>query len=171
MDRRVRKTREALEQAFLALERQKPVNQITVAALTALADVGRGTFYLHYQDVGDLQQEIITARIEAFLAQYATQAPTQINGSYRAWTQSLIADLQQHQALFAMIHRSAMAAAVRDQIVTRFCQVLTGPAVVTQYVVNGSVGICANWLAKSLDCPADALSDFLAEQLEALNAD
>jgi AcrR family transcriptional regulator len=168
MDRRVRKTREALEQAFLAMERQQPVNEITVAALTTLADVGRGTFYLHYQDVADLQRQVISARVSVFMTQFTTQAPPLINGTYQDWLASLVAALEQQRALFAMIRRSPQAGPVRDQIVTGFCQVIAGPPLAVQYTVNGGVGVAASWLAGTLEVPAAQLVAFLDHQLQSL---
>lgn len=49
-DRRVRKTREALRDALLALLPEVGWDGIDVAMLCARADVGRSTFYLHYTD-------------------------------------------------------------------------------------------------------------------------
>lgn len=51
VDRRVKKTKAVLRQAFVRLMAQKKVSEITVKELCELADVNRGTFYLHYTDV------------------------------------------------------------------------------------------------------------------------
>lgn len=53
-DRRVRKTRTALKSALTTLMKRKNINSISVKELTDLADINRGTFYLHYKDVSDL---------------------------------------------------------------------------------------------------------------------
>lgn len=50
MDRRVVRTRRALQEALLDLILEKRYDEITVEELTDWADVGRTTFYLHYQD-------------------------------------------------------------------------------------------------------------------------
>ena len=63
MDLRVKKTRSAIRGAFLELLAQKPLEKISVKELTALAQVSKATFYLHYKDIFDLceclQQETI----------------------------------------------------------------------------------------------------------------
>ncbi len=56
-DRRVRKTRTALKNSLTTLLQQKNVKDISVKELTDLADVNRGTFYLHYNDVFDLLEQ------------------------------------------------------------------------------------------------------------------
>lgn len=56
-DRRIRKTRAALKAALADLMMRKRVKDISVRELTDLADVNRGTFYLHYKDVFDLLEK------------------------------------------------------------------------------------------------------------------
>ena len=54
MDRRVRKTRESLITALITLLEKKNINEISVRELSELADINRGTFYLHYKDPYDM---------------------------------------------------------------------------------------------------------------------
>ena len=49
MDRRQRKTREAIFNAFTTLLSQKDYHQITVNDIIKRADVGRATFYAHFE--------------------------------------------------------------------------------------------------------------------------
>ena len=48
-DRRITKTRKAIYAAFLQLLNQKNFETITVQEIIDLADVGRSTFYSHYE--------------------------------------------------------------------------------------------------------------------------
>lgn len=62
-DRRVRKTKNAIKQAFIKLLAEKELERITIQDITTLADINRGTFYLHYEDkyilLSDLEDEFI----------------------------------------------------------------------------------------------------------------
>ena len=53
-DRRVRRTRLLLHEALISLIIEKPYQSITVQDILDRADVGRSTFYSHFQDKDDL---------------------------------------------------------------------------------------------------------------------
>ncbi len=53
-DARVRRTRDALGDALVALMQEKPFDSITVQDVLDRAHVGRSTFYNHYSDKDDL---------------------------------------------------------------------------------------------------------------------
>ena len=53
-DSRVRRTRDALGDALVALMQEQPFDSITVQHILDRADIGRSTFYSHYLDKNDL---------------------------------------------------------------------------------------------------------------------
>ena len=58
MDRRQRKTREAIFGAFIDLLSKKDTSQITVGEIIKAADVGRATFYAHFETKDFLIKEL-----------------------------------------------------------------------------------------------------------------
>ena len=58
MDRRQRKTREAIFHAFIVLLSKKDFGQITVGEIIEQADVGRATFYSHFETKDFLLREL-----------------------------------------------------------------------------------------------------------------
>lgn len=63
-DRRIRKTKSSIKQAFTKLLQEKDLEKITIRDITTRADINRGTFYLHYEDkymlLADMEDEYIS---------------------------------------------------------------------------------------------------------------
>lgn len=73
LDRRIRKTRRILRECLTSLLKEKKIQEITVREISDLADINRGTFYLHYRDVFDLMDQIETElldELEEVLSKY-----------------------------------------------------------------------------------------------------
>ncbi len=56
-DLRVQKTKESIHSALTKLLKIKPLTHIKVTELCREAKINRGTFYFHYQEVGDVFKE------------------------------------------------------------------------------------------------------------------
>ena len=67
-DRRAVRTRKAIRHAALELLKKKDIAKITVSEITEIADIGRGTFYLHYTDPYDLLDKIEDGLLEEITA-------------------------------------------------------------------------------------------------------
>ncbi|HER2874996.1 TPA: TetR/AcrR family transcriptional regulator, partial [Streptococcus pyogenes] len=57
-DRQIKKTKTAIYSAFIALLQKKEYSKITVRDMITLANVGRSTFYAHYESKEMLLKEL-----------------------------------------------------------------------------------------------------------------
>ena len=76
-DRRVNRTKRQIKKALINLLSKKDLSRITVSEITELADIGRGTFYTHYQDIYDLYHSLINELAKDLLdifSRYYSQA-------------------------------------------------------------------------------------------------
>lgn len=64
IDRRIIKTKKAIHEAFLTLFYTKSLESITINDIADLADLNRGTIYLHYSDKYDLLDHLIDEHIQ-----------------------------------------------------------------------------------------------------------
>ncbi|MGI6579427.1 MAG: TetR-like C-terminal domain-containing protein [Saccharofermentanales bacterium] len=57
-DPRILRTKKSLYKSLCSLLKEKPLSQITISEITEKAKINRSTFYLHYTNLLDLQNEI-----------------------------------------------------------------------------------------------------------------
>jgi AcrR family transcriptional regulator len=79
LDSRVRRTRNALGDALIALIEERPYQDITVQDILDRAQIGRSTFYAHYRDKDDL----FLSDVEDFLELMSTLLLRQNEASNR----------------------------------------------------------------------------------------
>jgi len=65
-DRRIRRTRKLLNQAFVELIAEKEYDEITVQEITERAEIGHRTFYRHYTGKDDLLIDVMKAALSGF---------------------------------------------------------------------------------------------------------
>ncbi|CUX25090.1 TetR/AcrR family transcriptional regulator [Clostridium sp. C105KSO13] len=62
-DARSRYTIHIIQSVFLDLLKEKPISKITVKEICEKADINRGTFYKHYEDIYDLMKKLEEAAL------------------------------------------------------------------------------------------------------------
>lgn len=70
MDRRLRKTEEAIQTAFVELANKESYERIKLSELIDLADLNKSTFYLHYQSLEGVsyavEDRLVSGIVDAF---------------------------------------------------------------------------------------------------------
>ena len=75
-DRRVRKSRQAIREAFISLVLDKGFEAVTIEDIAARADVARATFYAHFSDKND----VLTTLFEEITSEVTAQL-TDVHGA------------------------------------------------------------------------------------------
>jgi AcrR family transcriptional regulator len=101
-DLRVRRTRERLGAALIALIEEKSIDNVTVREVLDRAEVGRSTFYLHYQNKNDL----LVSQMEHGLEMWSTILCTRHEKSRRL---APVAEFFAHVASAGKLYRSLVA--------------------------------------------------------------
>lgn len=69
-DRRVRRTRRALQDALISMILEKGYDAVTIEDVTQRADLGRTTFYLHFKDKEELLLQAIDTICDDFIEKH-----------------------------------------------------------------------------------------------------
>lgn len=106
MDRRVARTRGRLQEALLALARERAYGEITISDVVARAGVNRSSFYEHYADKELLLADALDAAASASGTDLDTVAE-QIEGPTPP---AVLVDYLRHLAENAQVYRTALIA-------------------------------------------------------------
>ena len=156
-DRRVRKTKKAIQDVFCEMVEGKKLNEITVKELCARADINKSTFYLHYRDIYDLAnsiQSILIRDVCAIIDEYPYNEI--ISKAPEMWSRIAQAHFKDSKDLGALMRKPGMSSLVRefertviDTIMNKF--VAAGMKVNSDayfhhhlyvtFVINGYVGV------------------------------
>ncbi len=163
-DRRVERTRQLLEGALLSLIKEKEFDAISVQEIIDRANVGRATFYAHYENKEDLlvsgfEGLLLTLRDRQRAARSRGTGPDEC---LFAFSRHLVAHVDEHRAVFpalvskrggALIQhmfRDILVKVVRDDVRSivseRGMQQAPDEAVV-QFIAGGLFGLLMWWLS------------------------
>ncbi len=147
-DRRVRRTRQRLEDALLELMLEKGYDKMTVQDLIDRADIGRSTFYAHYETKDDL----LISSLERF-----TEGLLDPENGELLPAEELFEHLGEHHRLFRKLigSRGIVLAmnAITDRIYRRARQVAerspvhgVAPDVHASYLTGSLLSLVTWWL-------------------------
>lgn len=176
MDRRVRKTRAVLIEVFMKLLAEKELKDISVKELTELADVNRGTFYLHYTDVYDMLDKIETDLFEEFNRILDKNLQNNAVSPYKL-LKDIFNLLQEHHDIakvmmgphgdFSFIIRLKELVKVRLRHMTeRVMPESDQFEYLYAFVASGCTGVIESWLNSTNPCPPDVVARQCSDLIE-----
>lgn len=185
-DRRVRRTRQQLREALLALVHEEGFEGLTVQRIIDRADVGRATFYAHFQN----KEELLLSGfgpLREQLAQRQREARARAPGQPLAFSRALFEHVDAHREVFrVMVGKRSGAAVLRElqQLLIELmrAEVVPQPPVasrtairrgepVARFLAGGFQGLLAWWLEERPALSVDEIDSlFRTMALPALRA-
>ena len=180
-DRRTRKTKKAIESSFLTLLSQKSLGRITVAEICRMADIGRGTFYLHYMDVYDLYEKIENEASSGLFKLFEDAFPSTDRDNSRRLAYDLTAYIEDKRELFLLLVRDDNRSSLR-RITRKLNEKVIGEnrllhpdgdarydAMEAVFVVSGMTGVLEEWLKSGMSAPCEEVAAALDKMLCKIN--
>ncbi len=169
--RRTQMTRKLFRDALIELLQTKPFQKITVKEICEQADLNRTTFYLHYDDLDQLLDEIVENFKEG-LDRYFPPISDETDRINRL--NEYISYVKDNYKVFRILMSNDQAVGKRKKILTD----LLGERVnshhaqgrhpegryIYYFILDGSISMILHWIDNKFDLSPDAL----ARQIDAL---
>jgi AcrR family transcriptional regulator len=172
-DRRVRRSRRAIQQALVELILEKGYERVSVTEIIDRADVGRSTFYAHFTD----KQDVLFSNLDA-LSDLLHAAPDRRQGPLLAFSLPMLEHVaEQRRLVRALLGRRGgavvvargeqmLASIVRTELLAALPIGATSPArleVVVTCVVGAFMAMVRTWVDEDLTAtPAELDAVFRA---------
>lgn len=172
-DRRVVRTRTAINQALMDLVAEREYDDITVGDIISRADVGRSTFYQHYQNKDEVFRAIVDGGMEAC-------ADAAIGGEHLAhltdWLQIFWDNRKAGRVMLTASHTRqfisrSLAELMLEGLERAGANGSRMPAIpsrlVAVQIAEGQLGLIAAWLAGHAAATPQALAETIAQVSQA----
>lgn len=173
LDRRQKRSREAIRKAFRELLSEKDLSQITVTEITRRADRNRKTFYLHYNSIEDLISEMLQdecANVVDTLEQALRKSADGVDAArlYDALGTIFIANFNRNSAIIRHVDNQALIAQLRPMLIKAITEhdslglaKSLGPflEVFVAYFSSGILSLYNQWLELDSELPLEYLSE------------
>ena len=121
LDRRIQRTRPLLQEALFHLIIERGYEHITIADITERANLGRTTFYLHYQDKENLLRESIKVLLHDLHLE--VEPDTQETSTYDVMSIRIFQHIARQQQVYqAMLKEAGPSRALEDGMRTYFTE-------------------------------------------------
>jgi AcrR family transcriptional regulator len=167
------RSRKLIRQAFLELIQEKPVEKITVTDIIKRADINRGTFYAHYQDIRDLMEQMgnetlaqIIELLEAFNYHNFLHDPLPLVMKISEWLQAdvdyyrILVNAPGSEAFLVKLKEVFIRQMERDSDIPEHIKKLPEFYVHLHFMAGGIINLYQVWLRGELD---NSLTDIARE--------
>ncbi|MEK4061631.1 MULTISPECIES: TetR/AcrR family transcriptional regulator [Paenibacillus] len=175
MDRRIQKSKKAIMDAFIELLSEMDIENITINKIADLANVNRGTVYLHFLDKYDLLDQYLEEQINQLLEKCA---PDEVTDKFTSKSTLLrvFEYLEQNSNLYSTmlknrgipVFRNRLLLIAQQSLSKQFDLISFGPdfnkEITVQFLASAIISSFEWWITNSIPYPASVM----AEQIWAL---
>lgn len=172
-DRRNAKTERLIKETFLSLLKKQNLNKITVAEISRQANLGRGTFYLHYTDVYNLYENIENDLMESLTKVFKKAFPTTDADNSRKLMEELTLYIEKNKDLFRVLTRSDNGNTMYKLKKLFYSMVFKEDTTINPrgdkqfdlvesvFVVSGIIGVLEKWIADDFHPSRDNIAKMM----------
>ena len=178
-------TAEKMNNALLKLLEKKGFEYITIKEICEEAQVNRSTFYLHYENVGDLLEETTRRLLDRFLSYFTVELRNintrfaecelkELNFITEEYMQPYLSYIRDYRKIFATALKNNQTFGL-EQIYSRMFESIFNPILerfgypeehrkfVMMFYLNGINAVVNQWLAEECRQPVEEISAVITE--------
>lgn len=100
------RSKRLIKGAFLHLISKKEISRVRIKELTELADISKGTFYAHYQDIYAVLEEIEDENIQSII-RFLEESPTLFSlDDFRPFLIKLFSNMEDNKESYTLLFKS-----------------------------------------------------------------
>ncbi|MBI2861104.1 MAG: TetR/AcrR family transcriptional regulator [Chloroflexi bacterium] len=170
LDRQVKRTRKLLQDALMELILEEGFDSVRVQDILDKADVGRSTFYVHFQNKTELLHSCFDG-LHALLEQ-ALESSEDKGNIHPYFSFQLFQFVERNPLLFkAMLGKPGASAFLEDFLSSYIHEPLktrmlhhrqspVPPEIVTHHFVSVFIGTLKWWIGQDMPCPAEQMEEY-----------
>ena len=174
-NRKTRYTKQVIREVFIQLLQEQPLEKVTVTRICELADISRGTFYLHYNDPYDLlaiMENEFLADLKQQLLEKTVAATIDYSKNPLFWLDILkwlSADKKLAQLFFANPNSTFMTKclALNRAFSDNLCKLQYPEKTQTErdymhtFYEHGSASVIGQWVKNGFQEPPEQIAEYL----------
>ncbi len=175
LDRRQIKTKKAIIGAFIHLLQEKDISKITITELSKIANIDRKTFYLHYESISDLYNDLgnmVVSIIKDEIIEFSTG-----NGSAYEFFTGINEIISEKIDLFKSIAKNndftdfmfMIKDILSDELIEMYGKKNTSAnerlKLTAEFIASGTISMYLRWLKGDTGITMDELALIAAEMI------
>ena len=172
-DRRIRKSKEAIQDALIKLIEEKDLSAISIKELVDKADVNRKTFYNHYTQIEDVLDEIENDMLDDFFSRIRFEKYSQnLNEAFLEIIDGIIRMIDDNNRIRTLLTRTGSQSKLLKKAVDKEKEILYRiidkpegrDALWLEYFLNffasGTMAVFETWFYSGQETPIEDISFF-----------
>ena len=160
-DLRVKKSKQAIKEAFIELVEIKGFDKVSVCDIATKANINRNTFYLHYEDKEDLIRKILSesvGKVYNKLVGYNISSFDKIDETQIHWgIRNLLRLIEPEMELYRIIildktvngYFATVSNSIKEALIKMLDVRNPRSNLVFQYAFSGMMGVIQQWIVYS----------------------
>lgn len=175
MDRRIQKTKHAIQNACFSLITSNKPAKVTISEIARKANIDRKTFYLHYNSINEVIRDCCDEQIKELLLLLERQEffdhPFDINGIFQAVNILVTKDIDLFKSLASTYEYNYLWDEIKKILANTFTKVYSDKLNLSkvemncysQFFSSATIDIYVSWLKNEIPMTLNELGEFSAK--------